>query len=174
MKNFELGDKVQHINKPIKGEIFAIYAYKVQIKDEHGFIEELLLTEICHIPCENIYAESLKNVVKLKDNKEVFDDKKTSKKHIEKSSLIVDLHIHEITSSIKHMTNHEMVLLQLKKVNETLKIVDKRKYNKIIFIHGVGTGKLRAEIEYLLYKKQILFQEASYAQYGQGAIEVIL
>jgi dsDNA-specific endonuclease/ATPase MutS2 len=54
------------------------------------------------------------------------------------------------------------------------KAIDTRA-KKIIFIHGIGNGRLKFEIIKILktYKK-IEFQDASYQKYGFGATEVLI
>jgi dsDNA-specific endonuclease/ATPase MutS2 len=47
---------------------------------------------------------------------------------------------------------------------------------KIIFIHGVGQGRLKFEITKILNNKypDMKYQDASFREYGYGAIMVIL
>lgn len=46
---------------------------------------------------------------------------------------------------------------------------------KLVFIHGVGEGVLKSELEFLLSKYDgITFKEASYQKYGVGATEVYI
>ena len=48
-------------------------------------------------------------------------------------------------------------------------------YYKIVFIHGVGKGRLREEIHAVLKTyKGITFRAASYEKYGWGATEVLI
>lgn len=45
---------------------------------------------------------------------------------------------------------------------------------RIVFIHGVGNGRLKTEVIKILSEcKGIRFQDASYQRYGYGATEVV-
>jgi dsDNA-specific endonuclease/ATPase MutS2 len=44
----------------------------------------------------------------------------------------------------------------------------------VIFIHGIGEGVLKRELQYLLKKYPVDFYDASYQKYGLGATEVYI
>jgi dsDNA-specific endonuclease/ATPase MutS2 len=50
------------------------------------------------------------------------------------------------------------------------------KTKKIVFIHGIGNGKLKYEIRKTLDSKysRLKYQDASFKEYGYGATMVIL
>ena len=49
----------------------------------------------------------------------------------------------------------------------------KNRIPKIVFIHGVGEGILKAELDFMLKRyDSISFQDANYQKYGSGATEV--
>lgn len=173
MKNFKPGDKVQLIDGILKGTIVSLSAYKAMIKDEDGFEEEILLTKITFQTLEEEYEATCVKLNVVIEKKEFNAIEKISKANIKKQVLEVDLHIHHLTSSTRNMTNHQMVLLQLNKVKETLRLIDRNKHSKVVFIHGNGTGKLRSELEHELNKNRINYQDASYEKYGRGALEVV-
>jgi len=87
----------------------------------------------------------------------------------------VDLHIHQLTSSSKRMNNHDMLTLQLDTAKHKLEFAIRNKIQKIVFIHGVGEGVLKLELEYLFKKyDQVTFYDADYQKYGLGATEVYI
>ncbi|HEX7414823.1 MAG TPA: Smr/MutS family protein, partial [Bacteroidia bacterium] len=47
---------------------------------------------------------------------------------------------------------------------------------KIVFIHGVGNGRLKQEIVAILknHSKEVSYQDGDYKKYGFGATEVII
>ena len=48
-----------------------------------------------------------------------------------------------------------------------------RRIPKIVFIHGVGEGVLKSELDFMLGRyEEVYFQDANYQKYGQGATEV--
>ncbi|MGB1018271.1 MAG: hypothetical protein ACPGVH_04320 [Chitinophagales bacterium] len=172
---FSVGDKVQLINDNVKGIILQLTSYKAIIEDEDGFEIEVLLTNLClqtNIADYNLNNDNI--LIAIEQKEFIEEEKKQSIGHLKRSVLEVDIHIHHLTSSTRNMTNHDMVLLQLKKVKETLNRIDRKIHSKIVFIHGVGSGKLRNEIEILLNKQKYNFQDASFEKYGSGALEIVL
>lgn len=86
----------------------------------------------------------------------------------------VDLHIHELLDNFERMTNGEIVTIQMEHFERMLAIAEKKKVKKVIFIHGVGQGVLRAEIRSFIksYYPQCEFLDGNYQKYGHGATEV--
>lgn len=174
MKSFKIGDKVQLINGNLKGVVLAVFEYRLLMKDEFGFEEEVLISNVTFQSNEADYEMSLNTINIVVEKKETAQAEKESKANIIKEVLEVDLHIHHLTSSTRNMTNHDMVMLQLKKVKDTIRLVNRNRHSKIVFIHGVGSGKLRIELEMELLRNNIKFQDASFERYGRGALEVLL
>lgn len=88
----------------------------------------------------------------------------------------VDLHIEELTDSFRGMSNHDMLQLQLRSFQKHLDEAINNRYHKIVFIHGVGNGRLKQEIMAILagYTKEVRYHDAEYKRYGMGATEVII
>ena len=87
----------------------------------------------------------------------------------------VDLHIHQLTSSHKHLSNHEMLNLQLDTARRQLEFAINKRIQRIVFIHGVGEGVLKMELDYLLSRyNNVKFYDADYQKYGLGATEVYI
>lgn len=85
----------------------------------------------------------------------------------------VDLHIQHLVSDYKNLSNAEMLQLQLKRFRKEMDHALKNHYHKLIFIHGVGNGVLRTEIQRELRSyDNIRFADASFDKYGYGATEV--
>lgn len=85
----------------------------------------------------------------------------------------VDLHIHELVDRHAHMTNYEMLTVQMTHFRSVLKNARSRKIKKLVVIHGVGQGVLRAEIHRaLLGEERCSFGAADFRRYGLGATEV--
>ena len=62
----------------------------------------------------------------------------------------VDLHIHQLVKSTKGMQNHDILNLQLDTAKNRLEFALSKRIQRIVFIHGVGSGVLKLELEYLL------------------------
>lgn len=90
----------------------------------------------------------------------------------------VDLHIDKIVSSeqFSQLTSSQILEIQLDRFTFALESALKARTKRIVFIHGVGNGKLRYEIQKVLRRKypHLDFQDASFAEYGYGATMVIL
>jgi hypothetical protein len=88
----------------------------------------------------------------------------------------IDLHAENLMDSFKHMSNHEILQVQLRHFQKHLEEAITNRYYKIVFIHGVGNGRLKQEIHTILknYSEEVKFQDASYKKYGYGATEVII
>ncbi|MFM9984335.1 MAG: Smr/MutS family protein [Flavobacteriales bacterium] len=89
-------------------------------------------------------------------------------------SMEVDLHIHELLDKHNHLSNGEIVQVQLEHFERTLRLAEEKKIPRIVFIHGVGQGILRAEIRKILhnYYPHCTFMDGPYNEYGFGATEV--
>jgi hypothetical protein len=89
----------------------------------------------------------------------------------------VDLHIHELIDDWKDLTPGEILKIQLARFETALEGGLKSSTTKrIVFIHGVGNGKLKYEITKLLSSKypKLRYQDASFKEYGFGATMVFL
>jgi hypothetical protein len=88
----------------------------------------------------------------------------------------VDLHIHELVDSYSGLSEGEILRIQLGKFASALEKAIEEKAGKIVFIHGVGNGKLKYEIRKILDTKypDLTYQDASFKEYGFGATLVKL
>ncbi len=87
---------------------------------------------------------------------------------------VVDLHIEKLTDSWKHLTNFEILSMQLKAFEKYYELAVTNYQPSLIVIHGVGVGKLRDEIhEILKSKKEVkTFVNQYHHLYGYGATEI--
>lgn len=90
--------------------------------------------------------------------------------------LEVDLHITALMDNTNGLSPKDMLDYQLEKFNEVMKANLKRKGTKIVFIHGKGEGKLRAEIirNLKLFYPVCTYQDANFQKYGFGATMVTI
>ncbi len=113
-----------------------------------------------------------KQTVEIKPTKPVsfFDKHLISKREAE-----VDLHIEELVDSTVGMDNHDMLSIQMDYFKKCLQKAIELDLDKIIFIHGVGQGVLKHNIEEELNKYSFLhYFPASMQKYGVGATEVLI
>ena len=87
----------------------------------------------------------------------------------------VDLHIHHLTDSERGMDNYDMLNLQIDTARNKIEWAHRNNIPKLVFIHGVGTGVLKQELDYLFARYDYLkHYDADFQKYGKGATEVYL
>lgn len=103
----------------------------------------------------------------------VYDVSKV-KENLAPARSVVDLHIEKLTDSWTHLSNFEILSIQLKEFEKFYDLSVFHKQPSLIIIHGVGTGKLRNEIHELLKSKKEVksFVNQYSADYGYGATEI--
>ncbi len=93
----------------------------------------------------------------------------------EKDKAVVDMHIWELTEDHNRLTPTEMLDIQLRYFVNCLQSAIDHRFKSVVFIHGVGTGRLKEEIKALLDEKENLrYRPASMAEFGVGATLVEL
>jgi len=175
---FKIGDAVETIDDAISGIITHVLGTTITLEDSDGFEFQFETNELMYATS----GTSLKNAVYNSDIEAVKREKESKKR---KSSPIVkpkerhapkfevDLHIHHLTESTRHMTNFEMLNLQLDTARRQLEFAIKKRIPKVVFIHGVGEGVLRQELETLFGRyNNVKFYDADYKTYGLGATEI--
>ena len=103
----------------------------------------------------------------------IYDAHKT-RENLPPARTVVDLHIEKLTDDWKHLSNFEILTLQLKEFDRFYDLAVAHHQPSLIIIHGVGTGKLRDEIhEQLRLKKEVKsFVNQYHPSYGYGATEI--
>jgi hypothetical protein len=88
----------------------------------------------------------------------------------------VDLHIESLIESYKHLTNGEILKIQMNRFRNSLEEAISAKVRRIVLIHGVGNGTLKLEIRNELKRNfpEYAYQDASFKEYGFGATMVYL
>ncbi len=98
-----------------------------------------------------------------------------SRSYLPPARTVVDLHIEKIMDAYKHLSNFEILTIQLVEFEKYFDLAVQHKLSSFIVIHGVGAGKLRDEIhEILRLKKEVKsFINQYHHLYGYGATEII-
>ena len=87
----------------------------------------------------------------------------------------VDLHIEALVDDISDLSKKEMLDHQVKVFEDTIAEYKDQKGKRIVFIHGVGNGRLKTDIRKTLERKYKMdYQDASFREYGYGATMVIV
>ncbi len=158
-------------------DLEAIRFYKESTYKENSYFYEKALiikvTDNTGTSLEQISGERIAEAVKLKEAAE----KKRKDIPPGKNEIVeVDLHIHEIVDNYSTLAPGEILELQMKKFYTELENGLKNNLGKIVFIHGVGNGKLKFEMTKALNDKypDLTYQDASFKKYGYGATMVYL
>jgi hypothetical protein len=88
----------------------------------------------------------------------------------------VDLHIEAITDNYVGLSNSEIIELQMARFKISLDTAVLHKTRRIVFIHGVGNGKLKFTLRKALDDQypDLQYQDASFKEYGYGATMVLI
>lgn len=87
----------------------------------------------------------------------------------------VDLHISTLRDNYEGLSNHEILQIQVSYFDRSLESAILNNYAKVIYIHGIGNGILKASlINRLKEYEDIEFRNAAFARYGNGAIEIVI
>lgn len=151
-------------SETIKHPEFKLAVYAFLLKDE------FITTNTVEAVLEEEDIKRLKSIKEFNSKEKISRSHKDYLKSLEKE---VDLHIEELVDSIKGLSNHEILSIQMEKFEKELDLAISKGMKKIIFIHGVGNGRLKQEIISVLKSvREVTFQDASYKEYGFGATQV--
>lgn len=165
----------------VQFRIDAVKFYKLHTFQDNAFFEQPALIYTI-IKDDKLARPLVIDAQQLKANMyqkgDVASEVRTDVKAEHKAGdpIIVDLHANALLDNTNGMNATDILNYQLDVVRKTLKIYEKKKGAKIIFIHGKGEGVLRkALINELQYKyKQYTYQDASFREYGYGATQVTI
>ena len=87
---------------------------------------------------------------------------------------IVDLHIESLIEYPEGYLSSELIRIQLNHFRSELDKAMVAKMHTIVFIHGVGNGKLKEAIHSELKELELKYRPADFSKYGIGATEVLL
>ena len=179
-QKFEIGDKVAVLDDDISGVVIKVQNNEISVETTDNFVMTFFVNELVKINNSNelsgfFSTQSLGSVLKDKEEpkKRSFVKEKRSRK--DEFVLEVDLHIEKLVPSKRGMSNYDILTLQMETAKRQLDFAIKNRMPKVVFIHGVGEGVLKAELDFMLGRYDtISFQDANYQKYGLGATEVYI
>ena len=179
-QKFEIGDKVAVLDDDISGVVIKVQNNEISVETTDKFLMTFFVNELIKINNSNelsgfFSTQSLGSVLKDKEEpkKRSFVKEKRSRK--DEFVLEVDLHIEKLVPSKRGMSNYDILTLQMETAKRQLDFAIKNRMPKVVFIHGVGEGVLKAELDFMLGRyDNISFQDANYQKYGLGATEVYI
>ncbi len=174
---FQLGQKVAMLNDTITGIVVKIDLNKITIRSEDGFDYKCFENELITAGNLDSFLQNDHHLAFSKETDHPENKKKSTVRSTKRNQippLEVDLHIHHLTDSIKGLSNYDMLSLQIKTAKQQLEFAIRKRIPRVVFIHGVGEGVLKQELDYLFKKYAVDVYEASFLKYGQGATEVYI
>ena len=174
------GDKVSVLDEAINGVVLTVKGQEVTIETEDGFVMNFSINELVKLNETSNLMDSIKriNIDEIKKEKAIPKPRSFVKERKEKNEVGVpefDLHIEKLVKNKHGMSNYDILTLQAETAQRHIEFAIRNRIPKIVFIHGVGEGILKAELDFLLGRyDNIDFQEANYQKYGQGATEVFI
>lgn len=171
---FEIGDQVEFLNEVGGGIVAGYEGDFVSVEDEDGFIfsfpESELVLKVDWQLEETTIKEKVKKSVRQTDETDGYTMVQGRIPYME-----VDLHIHMVVDYTRNLSNHDMVIVQLNHFEKTLSEAKRQRLSKVVYIHGIGIGRLRNELRKRLKSlSNCDFEDADYSRYGQGATQVKL
>lgn len=177
---FSKGDKVSVLDEAVDGVVLSVKDKQVTIETEDGFVMTFFVNELIKVNDSSNLMDSIRRINTSELNKMKEEPKprsfvKERKDKNEISAPEFDLHIEKLVPNKRGMSNYDILTLQSETAKRHIEFAIKNRIPKIVFIHGVGEGILKAELDFLLGRyDNIAFQDANYQKYGLGATEVFI
>lgn len=174
------GNKVMVLDDAINGVVLAIKGDEITIETEEGFELNFQAKELLKIENQNNILKNINSysVDKIVQEKKFFKPRSLVKeKRLKKEDffLEIDLHIEKLVPNRKGMSNYDILTIQTETAQRKIEFAITKRISKIVFIHGIGAGILKAELDFILGSyDSIYFQDANYKKYGSGATEVYI
>ena len=175
---FEINDKVEVLDDALKGRVIGLRGEIVEIETTEGFVLEFYETELVKIGEEQkrmVYKQDvpITEIIKEKQGPKKTKSLRIKPKERNLPPMEVDLHIEKLVHSYRGMSNFDILNIQMETAKRQIEFASRKRIQKMVFIHGVGEGVLKAELDSLLGRYDNLkFYDADYQKYGIGATEV--
>ncbi len=177
---FEVNDRVEVLDDALEGKVIKIDGETIYVETSEGFLMNFNASELVKIEEDQsrLIASSntsFSEVIKEKQQPKKHKSIKVKPKERNAPPMEVDLHIEKLVNSYRGMSNFDILSLQLETAKRQIEFAVRKRIPKIVFIHGVGEGVLKAELDYLLGRYDNLkFYDANFQKYGVGATEVYI
>ena len=176
MKSLSVGDRVEVLDEALKGRVERILPGSVLVALDDGFELEYAPEQLIllggDLRVSNFDAAQSKSI---KDQKKKKKQSAKPANRNETPALEVDLHAHQLHPEADRMDPYEILNVQLDTAKRQLDFAIAKRIQRVVLIHGVGQGVLKAELEFLLKKYSgIKYYQADFQKYGWGATEVYL
>lgn len=178
MTVFQIGDRVEVLDDTVMGIVTSVDGTEVTVETEEGFPLIYQPNELLLVSHKNEIRVSNQDIAEAKFEKENQDKLKLAiprRKERNAPKMEVDLHIAQLVKSYRGLSNHEILNVQLENAKRQLEFAIRKRIQKVVFIHGVGEGVLKEELQYLFRRyENIKYYDADYQKYGTGATEIYI
>lgn len=175
-KSFQIGDKVELLDDNVAGVVTKVEREEVTFETSDGF--EMKVPYSLIVKTEGRLDIDLQDdnlIEKLKSDLNPKRKGPSQKPKRQQPAMEVDLHIHNLIDRSSHLSNFEMLNIQLEHSRKKIEFAIEKRIKRIVFIHGVGQGVLKAELHTLFRRyDQIESYDADYQKYGLGATEIYI
>ena len=172
------GDKVTVLDEAVNGTVLSVKNNEVTIESEDGFVLTYAVNELLKISNDINFGIGNHNFNEALRDKEIPKPRsfvKEKKNKDERAAPEFDLHIEKLVPNKRGMSNYDILTLQTETAKRHIEFAIRNRIPKIVFIHGVGEGVLKSELDFLLGRyDEIAFRDADYQKYGLGATEVYI
>ncbi|WP_337040633.1 Smr/MutS family protein [Emticicia sp. 17c] len=158
----------------VREETFANYKTKAPLLDKEAFLYQLDSDDTKETVVKTETKPLVIDVNKLKEGmleKKAVDE---IAKTYTKPTQVVDLHIEQLTKNFLAMNNAQILEMQMSTFENNFEQAIASGMDEITFIHGVGNGILRQEIQRRLskHKNVAWFEDAQKEKFGYGATRI--
>lgn len=173
------GDTVAVLDDNMEGKVISNNQGVIQMETKEGFLLEFEERELVKIEASpSKFRENYIPSAEILREKETPKRRKSQRikpKERNAPPMEIDLHIDKLVRSYASLAPHEILNIQMDTAKRQLEFAIHKRIQKVVFIHGVGEGVLKAELDYLFGRYDaVKFYDADYAKYGMGATEVYI
>ena len=174
----KVGDEIQVVDEDLKGKVTTIKENEIVFLADDGFEYSYPKSALMFVEKENDVSTRLKELDYQEsgsDSTKLSYDSRRDIKFVGKIP-VFDLHIETLAPDVLFKTQHEALMYQLEYVKEVIVKAANMRIRRVVFVHGVGKGILRAELRRLLKESypSIEYFDGSYRKYGVGATEIVI
>lgn len=171
----QINDRVKVIDEDFEGKVISVQRDSVTIECEDGFEYNYTLFDLIKIGEDGNSEHKIKPIEINTPNNKIPKHQSTSIE-LNSNKPIIDLHLEVLCPNESFYSNHEALSYQINCCKEAIEIAIRKRIRNLIFIHGVGVGKLKTELRIMLQENypSIEYFDASYTQFGGGATEIII
>ena len=176
MELIEPGDRVQWLDEDLEGEVLEVTPEGIRVRTSDGFEITAAPGTVVRIPegaSLPVPPSAAREKPQEKPNRR--NPSAGGKKARYAPALEVDLHIEKLHPAPQRLNTYEILDMQLETARRQLEFALRKRIQKVVFIHGVGQGVLKAELRTLFRRYDHLkVREADYRAYGLGATEIYI